>query len=200
MPPIYNTPGRYGVRRLAGSSLASDIDAGFDAGLGDIEGLMATDSQGTLAARPVSSPGTPGKIGRYYYATDTGVLYRDYGTGWTAVNEAELRRKVGSSNNAPFAAGWGAYVNQPGFEAPWYLKHDGMVYMGGLASGGGGAIFALPAGFRPEATLICPIWCGIGGSQGPGRIDVYPDGGVLQRTGPGSEYVSLTGITFRAVN
>ena len=46
----------------------------------------ATDAQGLLAARPTSSPASPGKAGRYYFATDEGVVYRDNGTGWTALN------------------------------------------------------------------------------------------------------------------
>jgi hypothetical protein len=42
-------------------------------------------SAGLLSARPVSTPGTPGISGRRYYATDTGVEYRDTGTGWLAL-------------------------------------------------------------------------------------------------------------------
>lgn len=45
-----------------------------------IDDVMATDDQGTVGARPAA--GTPG---RYYYATDQRVLYRDRGTGWDAV-------------------------------------------------------------------------------------------------------------------
>lgn len=41
----------------------------------------ALDSQGTIAARPL-----PGRIGRYYYATDQQVLYRDSGSTWVSVN------------------------------------------------------------------------------------------------------------------
>lgn len=43
--------------------------------------------QGTLAARPTSSVGTPGVQGRVYFATDQSpmTLYYDYGTGWQSV-------------------------------------------------------------------------------------------------------------------
>lgn len=43
--------------------------------------------QGTLAARPTSTPGSPGVQGRIYMATDQTphVLYYDYGTGWDSV-------------------------------------------------------------------------------------------------------------------
>jgi hypothetical protein len=39
-------------------------------------------NQGLNAAKPVSTGGSPGIQGRFYYATDTGVLWYDYGTGW----------------------------------------------------------------------------------------------------------------------
>lgn len=39
-------------------------------------------SQGTFATRPVSSGGSPGISGRFYYSTDTKMLSYDYGTGW----------------------------------------------------------------------------------------------------------------------
>ncbi len=46
----------------------------------------AKDDQGLLSARPTSTVGTPGKKGRYYYATDAEILYRDNGTGWDIVS------------------------------------------------------------------------------------------------------------------
>jgi hypothetical protein len=51
---------------------------------------MAKDQQGLLADRPVSSPSTVGKFGRFYFATDEGVLYRDFGVGWRPAYIAEM--------------------------------------------------------------------------------------------------------------
>ena len=45
-----------------------------------LETDMAIDAQGTIAARPAA-----GKRGRYYWATDQGVAYRDDGTAWSAI-------------------------------------------------------------------------------------------------------------------
>lgn len=45
-------------------------------------------TSGTLALRPVSSVGAPGKQGRRYLATDQGthgIEYLDYGTGWLTI-------------------------------------------------------------------------------------------------------------------
>lgn len=53
---------------------------GFNDAFEAIENKVALDSQGTKAARP-----TAGVIGRYYYATDSGVVYRDTGTAWVVV-------------------------------------------------------------------------------------------------------------------
>jgi len=50
---------------------------------------QAKDDQGTFSARPISTPGTPGKAGRYYWATDKRVLYRDLGTSWVTVYKNE---------------------------------------------------------------------------------------------------------------
>lgn len=59
---------------------------------------VAKDDQGVLASRPTSTPGTPGKRGRYYYATDTSQLFRDNGTGWDEI-------PIGGVINADVAAG-----------------------------------------------------------------------------------------------
>ena len=44
------------------------------------------DDQGPIASRPVSTLASPGRRGRYYFATDEGVLYRDDGTSWDPIN------------------------------------------------------------------------------------------------------------------
>lgn len=52
-----------------------------------LDGSAMGYGQGTLAARPTSSPGSPGQQGRVYVATDQTPhqLYYDYGTGWDAI-------------------------------------------------------------------------------------------------------------------
>lgn len=81
----FSTTAKHALRWLTGSSVISDIDAGFQALAEDVDGLMAVDDQGLEGSRPTSTPGTPGKEGRYYFATDTRRLFRDYGTGWEEI-------------------------------------------------------------------------------------------------------------------
>jgi hypothetical protein len=45
--------------------------------------------QGLWAGRPVSTPGSPGISGRFYYATDNKSLSYDYGTGWIVLVGAD---------------------------------------------------------------------------------------------------------------
>lgn len=86
--PTYTTTTKYSLRCLTGSNVVSDIDAGLQALGDDIDGKMATYSQGLLSARPTSTTGTPGIVGRAYYATDIGLEFHDYGTGWAPVGLA----------------------------------------------------------------------------------------------------------------
>lgn len=52
----------------------------FDGSFASVNDNAAIDAQGLRAARPA-----PGTRGRYYQATDTGIVYRDDGTQWRVV-------------------------------------------------------------------------------------------------------------------
>ena len=77
---------RWGLRYPAGSDPA-DAPTAIGNLAADLDGV-AFDDQGPVASRPTSTPGSPGKKGRYYFATDEGVLYRDTGTSWVGINAA----------------------------------------------------------------------------------------------------------------
>lgn len=71
---------------------------------------VAKDDSGLLSARPTSTPGSPGKAGRYYYATDQKVLYRDTGTSWVVIgNPNQGLGRIGyatrTSNQGPMGTG-----------------------------------------------------------------------------------------------
>src|ERR1035437_6664444 len=57
-----------------------DIPTGWQTLAQAIENIIATDSQNTLVNRPPA-----GKSGRYFWATDTTMLYRDNGTTWLTI-------------------------------------------------------------------------------------------------------------------
>lgn len=75
---------RLGIRRWSADA-DTPSRAEFDADHATLDDLTAIDLQGTLAARP------PAAIrGRYYYATDNGILYRDTGAAWATVGTQDL--------------------------------------------------------------------------------------------------------------
>jgi hypothetical protein len=74
-----------GLAGILGTDASNSIDTTTQAMASNIDALAAIFSQGTFASRPDSTPGTPGITGRFYYATDTGILYYDFGTGWVAM-------------------------------------------------------------------------------------------------------------------
>lgn len=76
---------KYGLP-VPGTGSPADVPADLNALALAIENIIATDDQGPIASRPVSTPGSPGKEGRYWYATDTKTLSRDFGTGWYDIN------------------------------------------------------------------------------------------------------------------
>jgi microcystin-dependent protein len=80
--PTYVTTVKYALRCLTGANVISDVDAGIQALADDVDGKMATYSQGLLSARPPSTAGTPGIVGRMYGTTDIGLRFTDTGTGW----------------------------------------------------------------------------------------------------------------------
>lgn len=57
------------------------LEAGGGGGGGGGGGTFVY-SQGSLAGRPVSSVGSPGVPGRKFYATDVGLTFNDFGSGW----------------------------------------------------------------------------------------------------------------------
>lgn len=63
------------------SSEAADGPAAFLAIANALDKAAIT-SQGVFASRPVSTGGSPGITGRWYYATDQAKIYYDLGTSW----------------------------------------------------------------------------------------------------------------------
>jgi hypothetical protein len=75
----------------------------------------------------------------------------------------------------------------------YYKDRCGVVHLRGLLGGGAGAMFNLPAGYRPAMTGNRAVIA----ENALGRVDVSTTGDVALYLG-GNAYVSLDGITFRA--
>src|SRR6516225_5519067 len=85
----------------------------------DADAIFAIGQQGTLASRPTSTSGSPGKTARLYYGTDTGHLYWDFGTGWSDIGPASTTIADGSITGGP--AGLGVKI------AAATITHDNIV-------------------------------------------------------------------------
>lgn len=53
---------------------------------------------GPIGSRPTSSSGTPGIVGRWYWATDTLSLSFDYGTGWLSIYPHAASHAIGGTD------------------------------------------------------------------------------------------------------
>lgn len=80
-----DTTPKWAIPYLEGTDIGDTIDDVDAASAALLDDLLTPYAEGTLASRPVSTPGSPGIKGRWYRATDTGVLFYDYGTGWQVV-------------------------------------------------------------------------------------------------------------------
>ncbi len=99
-------------------------------------------------------------------------------------------------NALTLQSGWIAY---PGFATPSYAKTaDGMVSVKGLMYGGNttaGLIIAnLPTGYRPKEMHIFEEAC----ANTYCRVDVWPNGNIIQNGGMQSGWSSLDSISFMA--
>lgn len=110
----------------------------------------------------------------------------------------EAWNEIGAVEKPAFGAGWSNYDGTAWNTAAYYKDTIGVVHLKGLvkhATTGLGTVFTLPAGYRPA---LKAVFCVYVGNPGAGRIDIYGDGTVTVVYG-NATYVSLEGITFRAV-
>jgi hypothetical protein len=98
--------------------------------------------------------------------------------------------------NLPMLNGWVNYG--PGFTNASYFKDkNGIVRLEGLIKSGTTNVIAnLPAGYRPGAALL---FIAVNGFGAFARIDVGPDGNITVVAPYTNGYLSLSGISFRAV-
>lgn len=155
------TSTRYGVLYpSAARTDSADVPRDFIAVVGGLE-RSAMYGQGTFAARPTSSAGTPGIQGRFYMATDLTphVLYYDYGTGWDAVGNLSAGAVVtatiadGAVTEPKLAAGVGG--GDYGTAFPTTGLYNGYMFVL-FATGGVGQWRAIPCIYRADLDATYP--------------------------------------------
>lgn len=126
-----DTSARFGISEpSADRSDPADVPLYIRNVVAALESIGTIYGQGTLAARPVSTVGSPGKQGRFYFATDNGNLYYDAGTSWNVIGVTTIAD--GSITGGP--AGAGVKI------AAATITHDNIV--AGTIRGGGQEIAA----------------------------------------------------------
>jgi hypothetical protein len=110
---ISSTP-RFGLTQWSADTDAPSR-AQFETSFANIDTLAAIDLQGAIASRPA-----PGTVGRYFYATDTGYLYRDNGTSWTTIN---INLGLGGANPTTSTPGDSAGAGSSTSAAPVDHRH-----------------------------------------------------------------------------
>lgn len=81
--------------------------------------------------------------------------------------------------------------------AGYYKDNSDVVRLRGLIKGGsaGSNMFVLPTGYRPSSREVFLVFCGV--MMMTARIDV-DSSGIVQFVTGSNDYVSLSGISFRA--
>lgn len=112
---------------------------------------------------------------------------------------AQLAQKANKTQGAwitpTLLNGWSSF-SSPWDSAKYFQDEFGIVHLRGIVFGGAypSVIFTLPVGLRPQATII------ISATQNDlhGAITVASYGDVDARVGGAGEWLSLSGISFKA--
>lgn len=150
-PALSDTPD---VPRDIGN-LAADVDADH--------------SQGTFATRPAAA-----KIGRRYYATDTGITYLDTGTAWVILGANDVAR-TGITNTFTVAQ------NLAG--GAWVSNSGQSVQVGGTSYGSLYAYGAAVAAISPGSGIAFMAGSSVSGAGNYPNIRIDSNG--IIRFGPG---------------
>jgi hypothetical protein len=111
----------------------------------------------------------------------------------------EAWHEVGAGGEPAFQNGW---TNWGGTlsTAAFYKDFFGRVHLKGVVTNPGGSaiIFTLPVGYRPAKEENFAQWGHDGTTERATGIRVVGDGNVIPRTSGASNFLPLSGISFRA--
>lgn len=125
----------------------------FNAAFNQVETLAAIDVQGTFAARPA-----PGTQGRYYYATDNGVLYRDTGAAWTVVGASGIDAVVNASTSAAVPLTVAGVSGQTAHLLDAKVLSTTMAYIGADGSFNGSNFVGSRGQFTASGPTVVPLY------------------------------------------
>jgi hypothetical protein len=181
--PNYGTTTIHALRKLLGTSQASDLDAGFAALADDIDAVMVAHASGIFVSR--GSAGSRGE-GFIYLSTDVPQIDISDGTNWRpvwpiadlSVTTAKLAANAVTAAKIELQSAWTEIALQPasgtwlGFPRGlnWYKDSLGNVHFRGDATvssasiAPGVTLLTMPVGARPGVNI---------------RIEAITDGGGI---------------------
>lgn len=196
--PTYTNTSRLGIRIPQANQKVNDFTAIIDALGSDTDVKAAGWLTGTAAGRPAA-----GTAGRWYYATDTALLYFDTGSGWLL---------------APLAGSWTAVTLGSGVTAPVVgdftpaaarVEGDTARLQGFLENTSGGTIasgttiFTVPSGARPANTvnLLVGLYSNGLGNNTAGLLSIASTGVASMNSMGGGwstayNFMALDGLTY----
>lgn len=199
--PSYTPTLKHALRRLTGSNVISDIDAGIAALADDLDAIIAVADQGPASGRPTSTPGSPGKSGRLYWATDTAQLFFDHGTGWVVIYERDAWHVVGTGSEPAYENSWTTW-GTPGNPPVGFRRVNGIVHLRGVTvrwtGPTSGRIFVLPAGYRPAQTMEFVVWSNATPSTMVAGVQIGTDGSVGPAPTQSIQQVHFDNVSFPA--
>lgn len=146
----------------------------FNNGFLNLDNWAARDEQGTSGSRP-----TAGIRGRFYTATDTGVIYRDNGTSWTVVGSVLEGLVVNSSVTSAVTASFNAPSGQT---ADVIDAKVGATTIGSLSNVGdwtvGGALTGKRLALNNDNVANTIVYGRAAVSQSGDIVDIADNGGV----------------------
>ncbi len=134
-----------------------------------------------------------GKAGLVWHLNSRGYMYRWVGISWLSLDGITFAAAKGTP--VILASGWQNYSGDTGTYRPASVTKDGnLCVVSGLIKGSAWTDLAtLPPECRPEKNLIFSLHAN---QATPARVDVYPSGRIVYRSGGKGNWISLAGIAF----
>ncbi|UCG72324.1 MAG: hypothetical protein JSV45_13930 [Chromatiales bacterium] len=134
-----------------------------------------------------------GKAGVAWQVNSKGRMWRWVGLRWLSLDG--LSFAVDRGTPLALASGWQNYSGDTGtYRGAAVTRQDNLCVVSGLIKGTNWADLAtLPPECRPDKNLIFSLHAN---QATPARVDVYPSGRIVFRSGGKRNWISLGGITF----